>query len=49
MHTILRSSHPESVGAELRLLSEMGEAELRVLADTVIAPARQKELSELLR
>ncbi len=33
---------------ELRPLDGMGEAELRVLADVVFAPSRQKELDDLL-
>lgn len=49
LRTILRSSRPEAVEAELRPLGGMGEAELRVLADAVFAPDRQKELSDLLR
>lgn len=48
LRTILRSSRPVTIEAELRPLGGMGEAELRVLADVVFAPDHQKELSDLL-
>lgn len=47
---ILRGDQPEeTVEAELRPLRGMEEAELHVLADAVLAPDRQEELSDLLR
>ena len=49
LRTVLRSSRPEAIEAELRPLGGMGEIELRVLADAVFAPDRQRELSDLLR
>jgi hypothetical protein len=49
LRTFLHSSHPDTIETELRPLDGMGEAELRVLADAVFAPSRQKELDDLLR
>ncbi len=47
---ILRGDQAEeAVETDLRPLSGMGEAELRVLADAVLASDRQEELNELLR
>ncbi len=48
LRTVLHSKRPDTIEAELRPLDGMEEAELRVLADIVLAPDCQQELSDLL-
>ncbi len=49
LRLVLHGRRPEIVEAELRPLSGMGEAELRVLANAILAPDYQEELRDLLR